>query len=142
MRSILFAAILLFAWPAHADISGKVVGITDGDGLTIVSEDVAACAAYGKRPKRDPSPARPPCEINVRLADIDAPELGQPFGYRAKQALSWMVYGRGVIVTGEHPDRYGRTVGLVSVPWGPEIMWHDDQAHTWARSVSLMSATS
>ena len=48
---------------AYADFSGKVVGIADGDTITVL---------------RDKTP------VKIRLADIDAPESAQPFGNRAK----------------------------------------------------------
>lgn len=54
---------LLFAHCAYAEITGKVVGISDGDTLTLLS---------GRE------------QIKVRLVEIDAPEKGQAFGNRAK----------------------------------------------------------
>ncbi|MFX5839986.1 hypothetical protein ABTE60_21985, partial [Acinetobacter baumannii] len=56
-----------------ADFQGKVVGVMDGDTVSVLTGD--------KTP------------IRVRLANIDAPEKGQAFGARAKQALSSMTYG-------------------------------------------------
>ena len=49
----------------------------------------------------------------VRLAGIDCPVSGQPWGQRAKQALSGYVFDRQVIVESDKQDRYGRTVGKV-----------------------------
>jgi endonuclease YncB( thermonuclease family) len=49
---------------------GKVVGVSDGDILTVL--------VSGHQTK-------------VRLAEIDAPEKGQPFGERSKQSLSDLV---------------------------------------------------
>jgi endonuclease YncB( thermonuclease family) len=74
-----FCLLLLFALPARADelITGHVVGITDGDTITV-------------RTTND--------TIKVRLAGIDAPERGQPFGTKAKQALSGQVFGKDVTV--------------------------------------------
>jgi len=56
-------------------LSGKVVGITDGDTLTALVD-------------RTP--------IKARLAEIDTPEKGQPWANRAKQALSSKVFGQVV----------------------------------------------
>ena len=52
-------------------------------------------------------------QIKVRLAEIDAPEKRQPFGSRANQAMSELVFGKTVGVVTVDRDRYGRTVGQV-----------------------------
>jgi endonuclease YncB( thermonuclease family) len=75
---------------ASENLSGKVVGITDGDTLTVLVD-------------RKP--------VKVRLAEIDTPERGQPWASKAKQALSAKVYGEVVRVEITDTDRYGRTVG-------------------------------
>lgn len=72
---------------------GQVVSITDGDTL-IVRE----------------SPTK---SVKVRLVGIDAPERGQAFGTRARQALGEMVAGQVVEVVGTQRDRYGRVLGDV-----------------------------
>lgn len=51
----------------------------------------------------------------VRLAGIDAPEKGQPFGQRSKGSLSDLVFGREVEVHWTKRDRYQRLVGGVMV---------------------------
>ena len=75
-------------------LTGKVVGVTDGDTLTLLE---------GKT------------QYKIRLAEIDAPESRQPFGSRAKQALSDKVFGKTVRVQSARQDRYGRTLGTVEV---------------------------
>lgn len=72
-----------------------MVGITDGDTVT-------ALTAQNK-------------QIKVRLAGIDAPERGQPFGKASKQALSDLVFRRDVILDGDKVDRYGRLVAKIEV---------------------------
>jgi endonuclease YncB( thermonuclease family) len=52
-------------------------------------------------------------QTKVRLAEIDTPESRQPYGNRAKQALSALVFGKEVRVVVVDTDRYGRTVGRV-----------------------------
>jgi len=47
------------------------------------------------------------------LAEIDTPERRQPWGSRAKQALSGKVFRENVEVRVRNTDRYGRTVGHV-----------------------------
>jgi endonuclease YncB( thermonuclease family) len=76
-------------------ISGKVVGVHDGDTITVLDGSKT--------------------QYKVRLAGIDAPELGQPFGQKAKKNLSSLVYGKDVIVSTNKIDRYGRRVATVFV---------------------------
>jgi len=74
--------------------SGKVVGISDGDTITVLHK--------GKGEK-------------IRLYGIDTPENHQAFGKKAKQFTSDLVYGKIVEVETKDIDRYGRTVGLVYI---------------------------
>lgn len=84
----------LLAGPVLAnDLSGRVVGITDGDTLALLD-----CAN---------------AQIKVRLAAIDAPEKAQAFGNRAKQALFDLCFGKPATVKEVDTDRYGRTIGEV-----------------------------
>lgn len=53
--------------------------------------------------------------LKVRLADIDAPEVGQPFGAESQRALSEMVNGRQVKFVSQAMDKYGRMVAHLSV---------------------------
>ena len=94
--SLLLWLLLLACSPAVADtLMGRVVGVTDGDTVTVLD---AANAQH-----------------KVRLAGIDAPEKGQPFGERSKENLSRLVFGRDVRVDWHKRDRYGRVVGTVWV---------------------------
>lgn len=87
--------LLLFSFQLHAEVlHGKVVGVTDGDTLTVLVN-------------REP--------IKVRIAGIDAPEKGQPFGNKAKTGLSNLVFGQVVRIEKEKLDKYGRTIGKVFV---------------------------
>lgn len=84
--------VIFSAFPALAEqLSGRVVGIHDGDTVTVLTAD-----------KRS---------VRTRLVEIDAPESGQPYGMRAKQALSGLVFDKQVIVEVSGIDRYGRTLG-------------------------------
>lgn len=76
-------------------IPGKVVGIHDGDTITVLTPTKT--------------------EVRVRLYGIDAPETKQAFGSRAKQQLSTLVFGKEVQVQVIEKDRYGRTVGRVLI---------------------------
>ena len=92
----LFSA-LIFAISAQAgeSIQGRVVGVSDGDTITVLD-------ANHRRYK-------------IRLSGIDAPEKAQPFGQRSKENLSRLIFGRGMAVEWRKKDRYGRTVGKVMV---------------------------
>ena len=54
-------------------------------------------------------------QVKVRLGEIDTPESRQPYGQRAKQALSDLAYNKDARVVVQDTDRYGRTVGRVFV---------------------------
>lgn len=73
-----------------------VIAINDGDTLK------ARCGAPGAYQ-----------QITVRLAEIDAPEKGQPFGNRSKEALSALCFGVEATISPITRDRYGRTVARV-----------------------------
>lgn len=89
-------AMLLLALATHAEtITGHVVGITDGDTITVL----------------DPTNNK----HKIRLAGIDSPEKSQAFGYRAKESLSDLVFKQMVTVETTKRDRYGRSVGKVLV---------------------------
>ncbi|WP_076999122.1 thermonuclease family protein [Variovorax sp. KK3] len=94
VRALVAAALAAVSLVANADFSGKVVGVLDGDTIDVLVD---------LQPRR------------VRLAEIDAPEKRQPFGTRARQALSGYVFGQTVRVLDDGTDRYGRTIGTVVV---------------------------
>lgn len=81
---------------AQAEIlNGKVVGVTDGDTLTLLTTKNR--------------------QVKVRLAQIDAPESKQAYGSRSKESLSELAFGKTVTIDVETIDRYGRTVGTILV---------------------------
>ena len=51
----------------------------------------------------------------MRLAGIDSPEHGQPWGEESRTALAGLVTGKRVWLEPEDTDRYGRTVARVYV---------------------------
>lgn len=97
LKSIGIIAFVLFAFDqsSAATLTGKVVGVSDGDTITVLD-------AHHQ-------------QFKIRLSGIDAPEKKQPFGQRAKQHLSNLVYGRTVDVIWHKHDRYRRIVGKVMV---------------------------
>ena len=54
-------------------------------------------------------------QIKVRIAFIDAPEKGEAFDQRAKQAMSELVFGKDVMLQPHTIDRSGRLVARVLV---------------------------
>jgi endonuclease YncB( thermonuclease family) len=96
-RFLGFILLLFAAAPAGAaELHGRVIGIADGDTLTVLGRDRI--------------------EHRVRLSGIDAPERRQAFGERAKQHLAAQVFGKDVVVVWHRRDRYGRIVGKVLAP--------------------------
>ena len=53
-------------------------------------------------------------QVKVRLTDIDAPELRQPFGTRSRQSLSEMCFGRMAALDVRGKDRYQRSLAQVT----------------------------
>ncbi|MBE0625519.1 MAG: thermonuclease family protein [Burkholderiales bacterium] len=95
MRTFLVILALAFSSPAWADITGKVVGVADGDTVTVLDSNKQ--------------------QHKIRVAGIDAPEKAQPFGSRSKESLAKRVHNRDAVVEGHKKDRYGRLVGKVIV---------------------------
>lgn len=74
--------------------TGKVIGVSDGDTITVLRE------------------CKP---VKIRLCGVDAPEQGQDFFAAARKFTSDMVFGKIVHVAPADKDTYGRTVAWVSV---------------------------
>ena len=79
--------------PTTFDITARVVGVTDGDMVTVLEDG-------SQRHK-------------IRLHGIDTPERGQPHYRQAKDALSGLIAGATVGIGVVDTDRYGRTVGVI-----------------------------
>jgi endonuclease YncB( thermonuclease family) len=95
-RLLILACALLAACPAMArDLRGRVVGITDGDTVTVRD-------AAGERHR-------------VRLTGIDAPERDQPYGEPSRESLTRMLLERNVRVEYTKKDDGGRILGKVWV---------------------------
>ena len=93
MKNLLLTTLLFLSF-AHAEtFQCKVVGVTDGDTITCLTDQKE--------------------QVKVRLYQIDAPESGQAYGQKAKQALSDMIYNRSIIVENMGLDRYKRTLGII-----------------------------
>jgi endonuclease YncB( thermonuclease family) len=94
LGAILSAA--LAAGPASArDFGGRVVGIQDGDTVTVLDASNQ--------------------QHRVRLAGIDAPEKAQAFGAAAKEHLARLAFGKHADLRCPKRDRYGREVCVLYV---------------------------
>ncbi len=73
----------------------RVVGVHDGDTITCLDENNQ--------------------QQKIRMAEMDAPELGQDFGKVSRDAMASMVFGKTVEVVDDGKDRYGRWIGHIYV---------------------------
>jgi len=89
-------ALILAFCPVGAEVlTGHVVGVTDGDTITVL--DAAKV------------------QHKIRVAGIDAPEKKQAFGQVSKENLSRLVFDKEVDIEWTKLDRYQRIVGKVLV---------------------------
>ena len=87
MRGFLIACLVL-PLVAFADVTGRVVAVTDGDTIKVLDSTDT--------------------QHKIRLKGIDAPQRGQPFGTKSKDNLASMVAGKEVLVESDKNDHYGR----------------------------------
>jgi endonuclease YncB( thermonuclease family) len=103
---LLFLGLLLLSLPLFSQangpqsFTGKVVGVSDNATIKVMREGRA---------------------VKVRLYGIDCPERKQPYGTKAKQYTSEMVFGNEVEVRIKTTDGYGRIVGEVILPDGSSL---------------------
>ena len=94
---------LLMASAAHAEdlITARVVGVADGDSITVLTPD--------QHP------------VVIKLHGIDCPETGQPFGERAKQFTQNLCFGKIVLYRIVGIDIFEQTLAIVSLEDGREL---------------------
>jgi micrococcal nuclease len=110
----LLLALAATALPAAArSLHGVVTHVTDGDTLWV----------------RPPGGGAP---LAVRLQGIDAPEICQAFGARAREALAGQVLQRRVHVLTRARDRYRRTVGRVDLGGQDIAAWLVSGGYAWS----------
>ncbi len=115
-----FRFIAVAAWLLAAAISaqarsfeGIVTHVTDGDSLWV-------------RPAAREAPRE------IRLQGIDAPEICQPFGRSARDALAAHVLHRRVSVSSRARDSYQRTLGQVRVNGEDLGAWMVSRGYAWS----------
>ncbi len=97
-RRVTFVALLLAilqvapAVPSASPVTGTYVGVKDGDSIILFVGGL---------------------ETEVRLDRIDAPERGQPFSTRAKEALTALASGKTLRIEDRGRDHYGRLLARV-----------------------------
>ena len=77
---------------------GFLNAYTPLENIRVVDGDTIRAEAKGK-------------EIKIRLVEIDAPEMNQPFGAQSKNFLNRLLYEKDVTLIARGEDRYGRVLG-------------------------------
>jgi len=93
-------------------VPGVVTQVTDGDSLWITPPGLPG--------------------IEVRLRDIDAPEICQAWGEEARRALEALVLGKAVVLHIAGRDDYGRTLGQVQVDGVDVARRMVEEGHAWS----------
>ncbi|MCT7432455.1 thermonuclease family protein [Aliarcobacter cryaerophilus] len=93
MIKALFTLILLSSYLLSYELIGKVVKVSDGDTVTILTNDKV--------------------QYKIRLNDIDAPEKKQAFGNKSKDNLAKYIAGKTVTVKYNKTDKYKRILGTI-----------------------------
>lgn len=75
-------------------LSGKVISIADGDTFTVLVGTT---------------------QYKIRLNGIDAPEIGQAFGTRAKEYLSGLIFNQNVNLWVKEKDLYDRFIADATI---------------------------
>lgn len=95
-KYLLLASLFLISPRIEAEsITGRVVGISDGDTITLVDDNNM--------------------QYKIRLAGIDAPEKRQAFGNASKISLSDLIFSQRIIADWTKKDRYGRFVAKITL---------------------------
>ncbi len=109
MKNLLLTTLLFLSFAQAETFQCKVVGVTDGDTIT--------CLTDQKK------------QVKVRLYQIDAPESGQAYGQKAKQVLSDMIYGQYATIRLHGKDQYKRRFGTIEYTdcWPNEVNCADEE---------------
>jgi endonuclease YncB( thermonuclease family) len=96
-----------------ARFDAAVVKVVDGDSLWL-------------------RPAGADKAVEVRIQDIDAPEICQPWGRQAREALAERVAGRTLVVQPRGRDTHGRLLALISIGGENLGAWMVGEGHAWS----------
>lgn len=95
IHAIANLALAKSAEPNDARYEAYVVGIADGDTITVLTNQNE--------------------QVKIRLYGIDCPEKKQAFGTKARQFIADLVFNKAVSIQPIQRDRYGRLVAKVYV---------------------------
>jgi micrococcal nuclease len=76
-------------------LNGKVTSVIDGNTFEMLADDNES--------------------YKIMLFGIDCPELGQPFGEKAKKFLEKMILNKNVTVSIQGKNRWGNRLGIVLI---------------------------
>ena len=93
MKAKFYFILIFFPIILFSQEFGKVVTIKDGDTVVILLGDNT--------------------QKTLRLAEVDCPESGQPFGKNAKEFTSSQIFGKNIEFIETDTDRYGRTIAMI-----------------------------
>ncbi len=93
MWKLILTIIVLAVSLQAKTLNGKVVSITDGDTIKLLTQDKIL--------------------YKIRLKDIDTPEKKQAFGKKAKENLAKYIAAKTVTIDYKKKDRYGRIIGTI-----------------------------
>jgi endonuclease YncB( thermonuclease family) len=91
---------LLFLGTDADTFVGKVIAVKDGDSIVVLRDSE---------------------QVEIRLLEIDCPELAQAFGRQAKKRTSDLCIGKTVTVKATGKDEYDRTLAYVTLPTGKQL---------------------
>lgn len=114
MAVLLLAAGAALAAKAVPEWTGRVTSVSDGDSLWVQPAEAGAKA------------------VEIRLADIDAPEICQAWGPQARDALKDQVTGKTVTVRVVGHDGYGRTLAKLGLDGQDISAWLVQEGHAWS----------
>lgn len=77
-----------------------LISYTPLENIRVVDGDTIRAEAKGR-------------EIKIRLVEIDAPEINQPFGAQSKNFLNRLLNEKDVTLISQGEDRYGRILGEI-----------------------------
>jgi micrococcal nuclease len=94
-KSVSLIIIFLFYSNSYSQtiLTAKVIGIKDGDTVEVIDKQNNI--------------------VTLRLAEVDCPEKKQPFGTKAKQFTSDLVYLKTIKYIVTNKDRYGRYIAKI-----------------------------
>lgn len=115
-RSLILVLLACTAGSAFArdnpPVEGVVTKVIDGDTLVV--------QIAGKPP------------LDVRLKDIDAPEICQAHGPEAKKALEEFALGKTASVVTSARDSYGRTIAALTIEGQSVSKRMVEEGHAWS----------